>query len=127
MNVPVPGIGVAELVDALRSGGVIIDVREPDEYTQAHVPGAVLVPLQTIPSVATDLPTDEPVYIICHSGGRSHQAAAYVRQFDVQAINVLGGTQSWLGAGYPFITGPDAGAPLSAPSSVNPSNAHETP
>ncbi len=110
MNDPVPGIGVAELGTALRVGGVLIDVREPDEYVEAHVGGARLVPLQNVPEVVTELPADQAVYVICHSGGRSHHAAAFLRSHGIDAVNVLGGTAAWVQAGLPYVCGSEAGS-----------------
>ena len=48
----VPEIDVAELAKARADGAPLIDVREPDEYTAAHVPGAVLVPAGHRPRAA---------------------------------------------------------------------------
>ncbi len=109
MNLPVPGIGVAELHSALHDGGVLVDVREPDEYTEAHVGGARLVPLQSVPDIVGELPTDVPVYVICLSGGRSHRAAAFLRSHGIDAVNVLGGTAAWVQTGFPYVSGADPG------------------
>lgn len=109
MNDPVPGIGVAELGTALRVGGILIDVREPDEYVQAHVGSARLVPLQNVPQVMAELPGDAPVYVICLSGGRSHHAASFLRSQGIDAVNVLGGTAAWMRAGLPYVSGSDPG------------------
>lgn len=118
MNDPVPGIGVAELGTALRFGGVLIDVREPDEYLEAHVGGARLVPLQNVPDILPELPADQPVYVICLSGGRSHHAASFLRSRGIDAINVLGGTAEWVRAGLPYLSG-------SAPGVFSPSEVDE--
>ena len=109
MNVPIPGTSVEELGAAIRSGSLLIDVREPHEYLEAHVGTARLVPLQTVPTIVHELPAGEPVYVICHLGGRSHQAAAYLRQHGINAVNVLGGTAAWLEAGLPVEQGANAG------------------
>jgi rhodanese-related sulfurtransferase len=109
MNDPVPGIGVAELGTALRFGGILIDVREPHEYVEAHVGGARLVPLQNVPDVVTELPADQPVYVICLSGGRSHNAASFLRSQGIDAINVLGGTAAWVRTGLPYLSGSEPG------------------
>jgi rhodanese-related sulfurtransferase len=103
----VPEIDVDEL-EALRAGGVVLfDVREPDEYEDAHVPGAVLVPLATVPDRVDEFPTEGPVYIICAAGGRSRRAAGFLRGTGVDAINVAGGTRAWLAAGKPHSRGSD--------------------
>ncbi len=109
MNDQVPGIEVAELGSVLRAGGVLIDVREPDEYLEAHVGGGVLIPLQSVPSRVKEFPTDQPVYLICAAGGRSHQASAFLRQQGIDAVNVLGGTSAWMAAGFAVECGPDTG------------------
>jgi rhodanese-related sulfurtransferase len=107
--VEVPEIDVDEL-EAQRAGGaVLFDVREPDEYEDAHVPGAVLVPLATVPDRLDDFPTDAPVYIVCASGGRSRRAAQFLRANGVDAVNVAGGTKAWLAAGKTHSQGMDAG------------------
>ncbi len=60
-----------------RSGLLVVDVREPDEYRGelGHIPGALLVPLQTLGAAAPALPRDRPVVVVCRSGGRSGKAA----------------------------------------------------
>jgi phage shock protein E len=55
---------------------LIIDVREPDEYTSGHYKGAVNIPLSTIassPQVA-ELDKNQPIVVYCRSGGRSQMA-----------------------------------------------------
>ncbi len=95
-------VTVHELKGVLDEGGaVVVDVREPDEYAQGHVPGARLAPLHTVPSLVGELPLDQPVYLVCAVGGRSAQAAAFLAQHGVDAVNVDGGTRDWQEAGYP--------------------------
>ncbi len=105
----VPEIDVEELATLRAQGARIFDVREPDEYTEAHVPGAVLVPLATVPDEVAQFPSDGPVYVICAAGGRSRKASEFLRANNVDAINIAGGTRAWLAAGYAHATGTDAG------------------
>jgi rhodanese-related sulfurtransferase len=104
----VPEIDVAELARLREGGAVLIDVREPDEYTAAHVPGATLVPLATVPDRLADVQTEGTVYVICAKGSRSHRAAEFYRAQGIDAVNVAGGTAAWVDAGHPFSTGPEA-------------------
>ena len=98
-------VSVADLKSVLEAGeAVVIDVREPWEYAEGHVPGARLAPLATVPTLVGDLPTDVPVYLVCAVGGRSGQAAVYLSQHGVDAVNVDGGTQEWVAAGFPVQT-----------------------
>lgn len=94
------------LAEALAVGARLIDVREPGEYREGHVPGAELVPLRTVPEKVGELPTDAPVYVICASGGRSMQATEFLRQSGVEAYSVAGGTSGWQRAGRETVTGP---------------------
>jgi rhodanese-related sulfurtransferase len=95
-------VTVHVLRSTLEAGeNVVIDVREPHEYADGHVPGASLVPLATVPEHVDGLPTDRPVYVVCAVGGRSAQAAAFLATRGVDAVNVDGGTQEWIAAGYP--------------------------
>jgi rhodanese-related sulfurtransferase len=101
----VPEIDVTELAVARVEGAPLIDVREPEEYTDAHVPGAVLVPLATVPERLDDVPTEGPVYVICAKGARSLRAAEFYRSQGIEAVNVAGGTTAWIEAGEPTSTG----------------------
>ncbi|HZA75510.1 MAG TPA: rhodanese-like domain-containing protein [Acidimicrobiales bacterium] len=101
----VPEIDVAELAKVRAEGAPVIDVREPDEYTAAHVPGAVLVPLATVPERLDDVPAEGPVYVICAKGARSLRAAEFYRSQGIDAVNVAGGTTAWIEAGEPTSTG----------------------
>ena len=96
-------VTVHNLKAALDEGStLIIDVREPYEYEDGHVPSAELMPLMTVPQRLAELPTDRPVYVVCAVGARSAQAAAFLATRGVDAVNVDGGTGEWVAAGYPI-------------------------
>ena len=96
-----------EAFTELDEGGVtLIDVREPDEYAHARVPGARLVPLTQIPEQLGAIPADQPIDIICRSGGRSQRAAQFLIGQGYLPRNVVGGTDAWIDAGYRVETGP---------------------
>jgi rhodanese-related sulfurtransferase len=84
---------------------VVFDVREPDEYERAHLPGAILVPLAMVPDRLSEFPTTGTVYIVCASGGRSRRASQFLRANGVDAVNIAGGTKAWLAAGKPHTLG----------------------
>jgi rhodanese-related sulfurtransferase len=83
---------------------VLIDVREPDEWTAGHVPHAVHVPLGELAGRLADLPEDGQVYLVCRSGGRSARATAYLNQNGWDAVNVDGGMKAWAAAGRPMVS-----------------------
>jgi rhodanese-related sulfurtransferase len=95
---------------AHRDGAVVVDVREPFEYAEGHVPGAVLMPLRQLASRAAELPRGVLVYVICASGNRSLSAAEYLTATGVDAWSVAGGTGAWLRAGRPVVRGTRAAA-----------------
>jgi len=101
----VPEIDIETLQGHVDAGAAIIDVREPDEYTDGHVPGAVLVPLQTVPDELAQIPADRPVYVICLSGARSARSTQFLRGQGIDATNVAGGTKAWIEASKPVVRG----------------------
>ncbi len=98
-------VDVRVFAAAHADGALVIDVREPYEYSSGHVPGARLVPLGTVQAAARDLPGDRPLYVICASGNRSRTAASWLSQMGFDARSVEGGTAAWSTAGLPVVRG----------------------
>jgi rhodanese-related sulfurtransferase len=86
----------------------LLDVREDDEWTAGHAPGARHIPLGELSARSAEVPTDEVIYVVCRSGGRSARAAQALAGAGWQAVNVAGGMQDWAAAGRPMVT--DSGA-----------------
>ena len=57
----------------------LIDVRQPDEYTEGHIPGALLLPLDDLEDRVSDLPQEQDIVFYCRSGARSQAAAIIAR------------------------------------------------
>ena len=80
-------------------GHIIVDVRRQDEYDAGHIPGAILIPNESIgterPAELTDL--DQVILIYCRSGRRSKEAAQ--KLFDMSYTNLyeFGGIITWTG------------------------------
>lgn len=83
----------------------LVDVREVHEFRSGHVPGAINIPLALVPVRLHELPADAELTIICQSGNRSMQACQWLAQQGRRAVNVHGGTFSWVMAGKPVETG----------------------
>jgi phage shock protein E len=70
-----------------QSGTRIIDVREPFEFAEEHIPGAVNIPLNSIPAHAEEIRNfHAPVVLYCRSGNRSGMA---LRMLSAQGITEL--------------------------------------
>ncbi len=100
-------ITVSELKSQLEATSVI-DVRELHEYVDGHVPGAIHIPLTTIPLRTSELNRETEYHIICEAGGRSAQACMYLAQQGYNVVNVAGGTGAWRSAGMETTKGESA-------------------
>jgi molybdopterin/thiamine biosynthesis adenylyltransferase/rhodanese-related sulfurtransferase len=77
--------------------GLLIDVREPDEHAAAHIEGARLIPLKTLPDALESLPTDCEILVHCKAGGRSARAVKLMLDHGFTRVrNVTGGMDAWL-------------------------------
>lgn len=79
-------------------GAVLLDVRSPQEYKNGHVPGSINVPLPDIDEVAfvaEDM--DTPLYVYCHSGARSRQAASLLEYKGYRNVKNIGGIVAYSG------------------------------
>jgi rhodanese-related sulfurtransferase len=78
----------------------LLDVREPHEFREAHVPDSVLVPLGHLSMKMGDLPWDKPLVAICRSGNRSGVATGMLKQAGfAQVQNLKGGVIAWARSG----------------------------
>ena len=92
-------ITTAELRTILNSNfqGLLIDVREPDEYAVANIEGSRLIPLKTLPQELDSLPKDCEILVHCKAGGRSAKAVQLMLDHGfTQVKNVTGGMDAWL-------------------------------
>ncbi|HEY5352676.1 MAG TPA: rhodanese-like domain-containing protein [Streptosporangiaceae bacterium] len=78
---------------------LLVDVREPDEWTAGHAPGAMHIPLGQLGARYTEIPHDGRVYLICRAGSRSSQAAHALAGAGWDVVNVSDGMTGWAAAG----------------------------
>ena len=95
-------VGLDDFAAAHSQGAYVVDVREADEWERGRVPGAVHIPMNEVPARQGEIPTDQPVFVICASGARSRQVADHLRDQGVQAVNVTDGTHGWARRGWPL-------------------------
>lgn len=76
----------------------LLDVRQPKEYENEHLPGAIFIPLKELPSRLDELKKEKPLIAYCAIGGRSKAAAQLLagKGFD-DVYNLVGGIKAWQG------------------------------
>ena len=84
-----------------REGVPLIDVREPDEFAAGRVPGAINLPMSQLGQRLDELP-DGAFDVICKVGGRSGRVAEALTARGYEVVNVDGGTDAWIAAGFPI-------------------------
>ena len=80
----------------------VIDVREHDEYVSGHIPGAVHIPLSTIPVRQNEIDKTVTQYLISEAGGRSAQAGKFLEDQGFDVVNIAGGTGALRQIGTPL-------------------------
>lgn len=91
-------IFTTELAARRREGARLVDVRERGEYEAGHIPGAINLPLSELAGREDEIGPN--TVLICASGNRSSQAAAYLASLGkTSLLNLSGGTAAWVREG----------------------------
>ncbi|MEX2145843.1 MAG: rhodanese-like domain-containing protein [Candidatus Rokuibacteriota bacterium] len=99
----VPQITVHDLSAWLEQGRevAVVDVREPAEWLEGHIHGALHVPMLEAARRLGELPAERPKAVLCAGGLRSSTViSALKRQGVANWFNVTGGMGAWVKAGY---------------------------
>lgn len=80
-------------------GHVIVDVRSQEEYNEGHIPGAIVIPNE---SIGTEQPKELPdlnqvILVYCRSGNRSRQASQKLADMGYTNVYEFGGIKDWTG------------------------------
>lgn len=97
--------GLKQALDA-KDQVLLIDVREPAEYDDGHIPGAVNLPAGELPSRVKEMPRDRNVRIVtyCATGRRSAYATMFLRVYGYNEVRTLiHGIREWAASGYPTV------------------------
>jgi rhodanese-related sulfurtransferase len=84
-------ISAAARLDELQ----IVDVREPFELEEGHIPGAVNIPLYELPYRLGQIDIDRTVLVVCETGDRSSDADSMLRANGYDSHNLEGGMWGW--------------------------------
>jgi len=94
-------VTIDDLADAISHGAYVLDVREQEEYDEAHVPGVVLIPLGELEQRIDEVEDGSRVFVICRSGARSLKGAEILEANGIDCVSVAGGTLGWIASGRP--------------------------
>ncbi len=99
-------VSLEEVKRGLADGSIaLVDVREPNEWAEGHIAGAILNPLSTFDPAALPRIAGKRVVLQCRSGGRTQKALALAQaagRDDVRA-HFRGSMNGWLAAGEPVV------------------------
>ena len=99
-------VSVKQAAELRGEGVFVLDVREPDEWAQAHIPGATLIPLGELQSRVAELPKDQPVLVYCRSGNRSATGRDILKAAGFENVtSMAGGINEWKAAGFETASG----------------------
>lgn len=95
-----------QVLTALRAGKVfLIDVREPAEFANQRIHGALLAPLSTFEPRSIPVGTDRQIVFQCGSGKRSRMALdRFIKETGAEAAHMQGGIGAWKARGFPCVT-----------------------
>ena len=93
----VPKLTATDVNEKLKFGKhpLVIDVRQPDEFQQAHIAGAKLIPLNELRKRMKELPQGREIVCVCDSGNRSRSAAKILAKGGYTVFDMQGGMHAW--------------------------------
>ena len=101
-------ISMSEAESALQAADVLIDVREPDEFREGHIEGALNIPRGVLEFKLSGAPElsarDLRIVLYCKTSGRAALAAASLQEMGYLSVkSIAGGFDAWVAAGKPAI------------------------
>lgn len=103
----VPKLNALQLAEKLKFGRhpLVLDVRQPQEFQQAHILGAKLIPLGEVRRRMKELPQGREIVCVCASGNRSSSAARALAKDGFMVFDLQGGMLAWRRAKLPVQKG----------------------
>lgn len=99
-------ISVQEANQQREAGAFMLDVREPSEWAEFHMPGATLIPLAHLPDRLSEVPAGQPIVVVCRSGNRSATGRDILLDAGYENVtSMAGGMTAWRSAGYEVASG----------------------
>lgn len=80
------------------NGAILLDVRTSQEYLEGHIPGSKNIPLQQLDKISSVADNKNiPLFVYCHSGMRSRQAALILQYMGYTNVQNIGGITAYSG------------------------------
>lgn len=96
-------ISVEEAYQMYQQGAFLLDVRQPEEWAEYHIPNTTLIPLNELPNRLNEVPRDREIVVVCRSGNRSQVGRDILLQAGFpQVTSMRGGLRQWSALGYPI-------------------------
>lgn len=100
-------ISVQDAAKLRDEGAFILDVREPSEWNEFHIPDATLIPLGQLKASGSQVPKNKPIVVVCRSGNRSATGRNILKDLGFTNVTSMkGGMIDWRNAGLPTVSGP---------------------
>jgi rhodanese-related sulfurtransferase len=96
-------VGPTDAQGLLRSGALLVDVREQGEWDAGHAPKAKHHPLRGLRASMDRLPQRRTIVVVCRSGNRSARATKVLTNAGFDAVNLTGGMTAWKAASLPVV------------------------
>ena len=93
---------LAKIQSDLTKGGLLIDVRSPEEYAEGHVEDALLIPHTQFFSADIPAEKDASIYLYCKMGPRAEFAASILKERGYTKVTNLGGLDDMEALGFEF-------------------------
>ncbi len=100
-------ISVEQAASKRDAGAFILDVRQPEEWNEYHIPGSTLIPLGELSSRLDEIPKDQEIVVVCRSGNRSQEGRDTLLSSGFEQVSSMaGGVSQWRASGYETVSGP---------------------
>lgn len=105
--VRIPEVNVEQAYEKYKQNAFILDVRQPNEWNEGHIPNATLIPLDQLAQRVNELPRDREIVVVCRSGNRSREGTLILLENGFKQVSSMaGGITDWTAKGYPLVQGP---------------------
>jgi len=100
-------VSVDEAFKMYQDGVFFLDVRQQDEWNDFHAPNSTLIPLDQLPNRLDEVPSGQPIVVVCRSGNRSQAGRDILLESGFSEVTSMsGGLTEWVASGYPSTNGP---------------------